>query len=178
MATSTDPTTPLERFKTTYILRYRILLILSTLGTAVSLAGIQSLPSSIGQLSNYPVYSLASMLSLIVVLPLAIAALVLLWHKHPTGIRLKLLSYAIGAGLVIISLFTIPPTLIADTATRLAEQMSGQGYILTVQSAEALTELSVYSAFIFTLISYGIFARLWWTAWKKQCKADSKQKNA
>lgn len=171
------PPTPFEQFKKKFVLLYRVLLVLGILAVLASLTSLTNLRSIFGHFSTDAMYATSSLIAALVVPALMISSLILLWHKHPVGIRLRLAGYGVSIASSIIGLFTSSATLeritkeVIDAAVR-----DGNGAI-TSEFAASITEASFYGTLYVSIGISLLFAWLWWKAWKKQIKADTK-KNA
>lgn len=168
------PDTPFTRFTARYTTLYRILLILGILSVALSLPGIVNVRLLFATFSADPFYAISGMVSTFIVLPLMISSLILLWHKHPMGIRIRLGGYVGSITAAVLALFTSESTLksITDQAIEDAKRSGGTTLdpVITTQIAQA----SFYGALYISILVSIIFAWLWWKAWKKQTKADLK----
>lgn len=168
-----QPITPFEQFKRTYTPLYRVLLVLGLFSVLFSLASIPSVRTLIEYLSQDIYYALHGLISLLIVLPLMIASLILLWHKHPVGIRLRLAGYGVSIVASIVGLFTSQETIAALAATvQQANPQSTAG--LSPEAAASITEASFYTTLYLSMFISLLFAHLWWKAWKKQLKKDKK----
>lgn len=169
------PETPFEQFKKRFVPLYRVLLILGVLAILMSLTALSSLRSVFGHFSTDPAYATSSLISALAVPALMISSLILLWHKHPVGIRLRLVGYGVSIGASIIGLFTSSATIeritkeVIDAAIR-----DGNGAI-TREFASSVTEMSFYGTLYVSIGASLLFAWLWWKAWKKQIKTDTKK---
>lgn len=163
---------PSEEPQRKYITFYKVLLVLSTLGTLVSLTGISGLRGILEIAETEPAYAWISIAGLLVSLPLALAALLLLFHKHPAGIKIKLASYAV---IIVTTLLSVP---FAGGALERAEeetlrQLEEQNLPLDPELISLTTTVVFYGAVAGTVIFSVLFATLWWNAWKKQVAYDT-----
>lgn len=174
MTSKLSPTslTPFEMFKQRFTLLYRILLLLGIFSAILSLTSITTITKSIGYLASDISYAISGILAVLVVLPLMIASLILLWNKHPAGIRLRLLAYGLSALCTGLMLLAAPETIapFIDSAVE-AAQKSGAG--IDDKSARMIAETSYYGTLYATIATSGLFAWLWSVAWKKQKKHDT-----
>ena len=170
------PKTPYEIFKQRYTPLYRVLLILGILAALLSLASLTNLRTIFGYFQTDPAYAISSLISALVVPALMISSLILLWHKHPTGIRLRLVGYSISILASIIGLFTSSATLeritkeVTDAAIR-----DGNG-IITEDIAASITQASFYGTLYIGIGVSLLLSWLWVKAWKRQMKVDAKKK--
>ena len=156
--------------KITYIQFYKVMLILSTIGTAISAASLLSLPKAIGDFPIAPAYHVILLLNYTVLL-VSIVALVLLWKKQREGIILKIGTYIAYIILAVIALFTIEPYvqhLIATSINEAGPQAAGAENVITF-----IVKITSYSAHIFSVVIDIVFMLLWRSAWKKQVEEDS-----
>ncbi len=169
-----EPETPLERFKTMYVPLYRVLLVLGFLSVIISLPGVLNIRQILDFISTDPYYAASGLVSVFIVLPLMISSLFLLAQKHPTGIQLRLGGYAASIIAAVLGLFTSRETILTltrDTVETTARSNAGISHELALQ----ITEIT-YSTLLYISIAIALlFAWLWWTAWKKQMKADTKK---
>ena len=88
---------------------------------------------------------------------------------------MRLVGYGVSIGASIIGLFTSSATIeritkeVIDAAIR-----DGNGAI-TREFASSVTEMSFYGTLYVSIGASLLFAWLWWKAWKKQIKADTKK---
>ena len=172
------PDTPFERCKKTFTPLYRTLLILGMLAALMSLTSLTSLRSIFGYFAADPMYGTSSLVAALVVPALMIASLILLWHKHPTGIRLRLIGYGISIAASIIGLFTSPATLERITKEVVDAAIRDSNGTISSEMAASLTEASFYGALYLSIVLSLVFAWLWWKAWNRQMKVDAKKKAA
>ncbi len=171
------PDTPFTRFAARYTPLYRTLLILGIISIALSLPGIANIRLLFSTFPTDPFYAISGMVSTFIVLPLMISSLILLWNKHPMGIRIRLGGYAGSIAAATLALFTSESTLksITDQAIEDAKRSGGTTLdpVITTQIAQA----SFYGALYISMLISILFAWLWWKAWKKQAKTDLKTVN-
>lgn len=174
MTTRQSSDTAWRRFSKRYIPLYRTLLILSSLAMVLSLFNVGSIRTSISHLGSDPIYAWAGIASTLIVLPLSLAALILLWHKHPLGIRLKLLSYLVAILVTIAGFFTSGVTLQAaiNTSTDQVKRSGASG--LDEASITRIAEFSFYGSLWLAIAASVVFALLWWRAWRRQQRHDTK----
>ncbi len=156
-----------------YIGFYLTLLILSTVGTSFGIFGLFGIPEVIRQFELSPLYASLSLFNVLVILPVAIWALVLLWLKRPLGIWLKLGTYAVSIVSSAISLFAVSPIIKDFTKKALAEAAKSSDQKLSSSLVEGITSFTIYAGFTLAIAVSVIFGLLWWFAWKKQAEADS-----
>lgn len=173
--TETAPKTPYELFKQRYTPLYRVLLILGILAALLSLASLTNLRSLFDYFQTDPAYATSSLIAALIVPALMISSLILLWYKHPTGIRLRLVGYSLSILASIIGLFTSSATIeritkeVTDAAIR-----DGNG-VITGDFAASVTQASFYGTLYVGIGASLLFSWLWVKAWKRQVKADTKK---
>lgn len=168
------PTTPFMRFKSSYTPLYRALLVLSSLAVLISLAGLTNIRTALGYLQSDTLYALSGLITILIVPIFMISSLILLWHKHPFGIRLRLIGYLVSTIATIFGFFTSQETLnsIVQQALEASKQTQGS---LTPEMAASIGEASFFGALYIALAANLLFALLWWKAWKKQVRVDAKR---
>ena len=167
--------TPFERFKKTYTPLYRVLLILGVLAIFMSLAALTNLRTILNYFTSDPVYAISGTVSALVVPAFMIASLILLWKKHPTGLRLRLVGYAISIGASLLALFTSKETLTNATREVIEAAVRDGNGAITKELATSLTHASFYGSLYVSVGLSLLFAWLWWKAWKRQMKVDHKK---
>jgi hypothetical protein len=153
----------------TYIQFYKVMLILSTIGTALATLGFLSLPETINDFHVAPAYHVTLLLNYVVVL-VSIVALVLLWKKRVEGIQLKIGTYIAFIVLSLIGLFLMEPYvqhLISVGLTEAGSAAAETGIVITL-----VTKIVGYGALVFSIIIDVVFMLLWRSAWKKQVEED------
>jgi putative flippase GtrA len=154
----------------TYVPFYKVMLILSTIGTALAAFSLFSLPQAINEFSIAQAYHIGLYLQFVVTI-VSIVALVLLWKKRVEGIQLKIGTYIAFILIAIVSFFTVEPYLQHIVATSLAEAGSD------APTVEPLIKIIIpaftYGGLIIAIVIDTIFAFLWRAAWKKQKEEDS-----
>lgn len=171
---STEPvpqTTPLYQ-EGRYTKFYLTMLILSTIGTALGLLGLFTVPQSLNELNTNPALSIFSLFDTLIILPVAIVALVLLWQKKRLGLWLKLGTYAASILSVIVSLFFINDILkqTVDIAVKdLPANDASRDFVISFTTA------ALYGSMILAVIISIAFGLLWWFAWKNQAAADAQK---
>lgn len=174
MPVSSETPSILTRFKETYAPRYRILLILSSIAAVLSLTSVGSIRTALEHLHADFFYALGGIITVGVVTPLLIASIILLWYKHPVGIRLRLAAYAASMVAVSSCFFTSRAT-IDETIHHAIEQAKASGSSMPPETVARITEISFYGALVTSIMLNIVFAILWWTAWKRQRAFDKKQ---
>lgn len=166
------PPTPFEHFKKTFIPPYRVLLALGLFSILFSLTSISGVATLLDYLSTDIFYALYGLTSLFIVLPLMIASLILLWHKHPTGIRLRLAGY--GASLIsaVLGLFTASSTIETLTESVREATLQTSSGAISSELAASLTETSFSATIYLSMLASLLFAYLWWRTWKRQVRID------
>lgn len=154
--------------KRRYVPFYLTMLILSTIGTSVSVIGIFGLQETITNLPTAPVFYSAAIISTLAWI-VSVVGLIFLWQKNPLGIQLKLTSYAVQFVATAASLVTIRPFLteIIDTAVR-----EGKGEISRVMAEQVVTGI-VFVVYGLSLVMTALFAFLWYKAWQSQSEEDT-----
>ena len=166
-----------QRFKATYTPLYRVLLILSSLA---AIYGLVSLPAGIGPafeaLASDTIRGIGLLVNLFVVLPLSLAALFLLWNKHPVGITLKLASYGLAIIATSLSFFASSATLqtIIDASAASLKDNPQTATVLGPDAVASIATTSFYTSIVIVIIGNLIFAWLWWRAVRRQTRADAK----
>ena len=152
---------------------YLTLLILSTIGTALSLPELWIVRQSIGDLATNPIGAAANLASALVILPIAIIALVLLWRKDSFGIWLKLSAYVATIIVAIANLSVAEQTLKRAVAQAVADDAKQGASSLGSNLITTIVTNTYYAAFVVTIVTSITFGCLWWFAWKKQVAADN-----
>lgn len=152
---------------------YLTMLILSTIGTVLSLTELWAILPSINEMTTNPINSIANLTSAAVILPVAIAALVLLWLKKPLGIWLKLSTYAATIIVTSANFLVVEQTLKSAIAQAIAEDAKQGANRLGDNLITAVTTGAYYAGLTITIIASITFGILWWFAWKKQVESDS-----
>ena len=173
MTQQSSSDTPLARFKATYTPLYRVLLVLGSIAALMSLAGISNLQTIIGYFSSDVFYATSGIITAIIVPLFMISSLILLWNKHPTGIKLRLTGYALSVVATIIGLFTSQRTL-TDITKNVLESAESATHVIGPEFATDITEVSFYGSLYVSIGASLLFAWLWWKAWKKQSYRDKK----
>jgi len=152
---------------------YLTLLILSTVGTSLGVGGLLNIPESIRNFEISPLYSILNLFTVLVILPVAVWALVLLWLKRPLGIWLKLGTYAASI-LCAVGLLILVSTghLIRDLANQAFDKIPADQKIDPLL-IERVVSITLYIGLGLAIIASVVFGLLWWFAWKKQKEADS-----
>ena len=169
-SSSAQPLPPIERPRKKYTTFYLTLLILSTAGTTLALLGLLELPKTIGYLSTDTAYAIASLVSMCIVWPISVVALVLLWLKHPVGIWLKLGSYGVSLIATLVAVFTASGVLQKELASQLSDQATAG---LSESTLMAVTNAAFYIAIVFSVIVSIAFALMWWFAYRGQAREDA-----
>lgn len=175
--TEIAPKTPYEIFKQRYAPLYRVLLVLGVIAAFLSLASLTNVRTIFGYFQSDPIYATSSLMTALIVPALMISSLILLWHKHPTGIRIRLIGYGVSIAASAIGLFTSPTTLerIAKEVTDAAIRNSNG--VMTENLAASITQTSFYGALYISIGVSLLFAWLWLKAWKRQMKVDTKKQS-
>lgn len=163
--TAGKPTLSLEGLSYTNF--FKTMLILSTVGTAISGLGLLGLLSLPADFATSPLLGISSSLNY-VISALSVWALVLLWLKKPLGIHIKLACYA--ASLVVTVGFVLSSGALIRTTV---EATNRAGHGIDASSFEAFVRLGLYASYCLMVIRTIVFGLLWWQAWKKQLAADS-----
>lgn len=174
MATSSQSSNIFIRFKSTYAPLYRTLLILSSIAALLSLADVGSIRVALDRLHMDLFSAVSGIITVCIVTPLLIASIILLWYKHPAGIRLRLAAYAASIVAVSFGFFTSRDT-INETIQHSIEQAKASGSSMPSETVARITETSFYGALIVSIIISIGFAILWWIAWKRQISYDKSQ---
>lgn len=164
-----------ENEKRTYITFYRVMLILSTIGTSVAVLGILSTTNTLALHGIAPLFVTCAIL-LNVVAVVNIVALVLLWQKNPLGISLKISAYIVSIVVTAIGLTGAQPY-ISHVTEKTTEQVKSQSPAVAQQVINLIPEVvtyMVYTALTLSIIGSVVFALLWQRAWKKQRLADER----
>jgi hypothetical protein len=154
----------------TYIQFYKVMLILSTIGTALATLGFLSLPQTISDFYVAPAYHVTALLNYVFIL-VSIVALVLLWKKRVEGIQLKIGTYIAFIILALIALFTVEPYVQHLISVGLTEAGPNAAEVEIV--IKLVTKILSYGALVFAIIVDVVFMLLWRSAWKKQVEEDS-----
>lgn len=162
---TTHPTT------SRYVTFYKVMLILSTIGTSLGVLGLISLPAAIAEFHYSPIYAIAASLDAAVLFA-SIAALVLLWQKKLIGYQLKISTYVASIMVAIFGLFGIP-----SYSRYAAEQAIADSKDMTADMISFIygfTEVAMYVATALAIAIAVTFLLLWRAAWKRQMAADKK----
>lgn len=142
------------------------MLILTTIGTAFSLWGVLDIYPLIAHFSAGPLYA-GLMLASLAVLPLAVAALILLYRKQKLGLTLILTSLAInfviGLGLLLCTDQMVAHTL-ASTASQDIAAFGDKDSFITFTKVLWYVITVIGELFVITA------AVLWHFAWQDQIK--------
>jgi hypothetical protein len=161
---SVKPLTEAPRYTTFY----RVMLILSTIGTSLS---VLSLPVALLSIRDdfavsvpFASLSIGTYLATVV----SVAALIFLWQKrNPLGIYLKIGTYAVLFIVSVGQLFFLEPV-IADAVQQIMKEDTGQ----SEEAVRAASSLGIYTAYALTFVSTIVMSTLWWFAYKGQRAAD------
>ena len=167
---STQPLPPIERPRRKYTNYYLPLLILSTVGTGLSLTSLIELPQVVGYLSTDTAYAVAWLLSVFFIWPIAVIALVLLWRKHPVGIWLKLGTYGLSIITTLVMAFTASGVLQKELSAQLRDQAAAG---LSESTLMSITNAAFYVSILFSIIMAIAFALMWWFAYRGQVREDT-----
>ena len=167
---STQPLPPIEQPRKKYTTFYLTLLILSTVGTSLSLTSLIELPQVVGYLSTDTAYAVAWLLSVFFIWPIAVIALVLLWRKHPVGIWLKLGTYGLSIITTLVMAFTASGVLQKELSVQLRDQATAG---LSESTLTSITNAAFYASIVFSVIMAIAFALMWWFAYRGQVREDS-----
>lgn len=162
------PETPYTRFKRTYTPLYRTLLILGILAALLSLTNFGNVRSLLESFDTDVMYAVSGCITTLVLPALMIASLILLWHKHPTGIRLRLAGYATSVVASTLGLFTKPETLSTLTQSVIEASQRAGNTVISDELAASMTHTTFYGALYVSIGASLLFAFLWWKAWKHQ----------
>ena len=167
---STQPLPPIEQPRRKYTNYYLTLLILSTVGTSLSLTSLIELPQVVGYLSTDTAYAVAWLLSVFFIWPIAVIALVLLWRKHPVGIWLKLGTYGLSIITTLVMAFTASGVLQKELSVQLRDQATAG---LSESTLMSIANAAFYASIVFGIIMAIAFALMWWFAYRGQVREDS-----
>ena len=167
---STQPLPPIERPRKKYTTFYLTLLILSTVGTSLSLTSLIELPQVVGYLSTDTAYAVAWLLSVFFIWPIAVIALVLLWRKHPVGIWLKLGTYGLSIITTLVMAFTASGVLQKELSVQLRDQATAG---LSESTLTSIANAAFYVSIVFSVIMAIAFALMWWFAYRGQVREDT-----
>lgn len=155
-----------------YAPMYKVMLILSTIGTAFGVIGLFSLPELLAALDQSRLYVTCAVLLCANTL-VSIAALVLLWQKNHTGYLLKLSTYLVVIVACAVSLFGVD-SYSEYSVNKSLEQLTSEG--VNSPEIERMTRVVIPAAtkasIVIGIVQAGVFALLWRTAWKKQVLYD------
>ena len=110
------------------------------------------------------------MVSMLLVYPVSITALVLLWRKQIVGLWLKIASYAASIMLSIVSMLVATGVLQEEVKAALA---SAESQALPRSVMEGIITGTYYTGMIFGIFVSIVFALLWVFAWRSQRRADN-----
>lgn len=162
--------TPLNASR--YIGFYLTMLILSTAGTSFNLFNFVGITDTLQLFDKSPLFVIFDLVTILVVIPLSIWALVLLWLKRPLGIWLKLGTYTLSIVSYVVLLITASPIVRHFTDQVLAE-MAKSNQTVTTAFVEGFTATIFYGGLIISIVVAIVFGLLWYFAWKKQTEADA-----
>jgi hypothetical protein len=152
---------------------YLTLLILSTIGTVLSLPELWAVRESISQLTANPINAIANLASALVILPIAVVALILLWRKDSFGIWLKLSTYAATIVVTVANLLVAEQTLKSVLAQAITDDAKQGTSALGSHLITTIITSTYYTGLIVAIVASVVFGILWWLAWKKQITADN-----
>jgi len=152
---------------------YLTMLILSTIGTTLGVIGLWGIIDTIEMFDRSPVYAVFSLINVLVVLPIAIWALILLWFKHPLGIWLKLSTYGASIICAIGLLLSASPIITFLSSEAITQVRTSSDQALSNSFIESITTIALYGGLVLSIVVSIVFGLLWYFAWKKQSKADS-----
>ena len=167
---STQPLPPIEQPRKKYTNYYLTLLILSTVGTGLSLTSLIELPQVVGYLSTDTAYAVAWLLSMFFIWPMAVIALVLLWRKHPVGIWLKLGTYGLSIIATLVMAFTAGGVVQKELSAQLRDQATAG---LSESTLMSIANAAFYASIVFSIIMAIAFALMWWFAYRGQVREDA-----
>ena len=167
---STQPLPPIEQPRKKYTNYYLTLLILSTVGTGLSLTSLIEMPQVVGYLSTDTAYAVAWLLSMFFIWPMAVIALVLLWRKHPVGIWLKLGTYGLSIIATLVMAFTAGGIMQKELSAQLRDQATAG---LSESTLMSITNAAFYASIVFSIIMAIAFALMWWFAYRGQVREDT-----
>lgn len=168
---STPPVVNTPHESPRYTKFYLTLLILSTIGTALSLYSLFNIPTIIEQFDLSPTYAIFGLANVVIML-VSVVALVLLWQKNIAGLWLKLGSYA-ASFVAIIGMALSSGPILELTFDEIKESLARDGISTDPALIDDLVSMFYYAGIAIGLIVIVTFAILWWFAWKNQQKADS-----
>ena len=146
-----------------YIGFYLTMLILSTVGTSFSLFNLIGIADTLQLFDKSPLFVIFDLVTVLVVLPVSIWALVLLWLKRPLGIWLKLSTYAVSVISYIVLLVTASPLIRYYTDQVLAE-MAKSDQTISTSFIEGFTAAMIYGGLVLSIIVSIVFGLLWYFA--------------
>lgn len=156
----------------TYTTFYRVMLILSTIGTSFGVLGTLSLPELLASREHAPLY-VACLLIMHAVTLVSIAALVMLWQKKYMGYLLKLSTYAVLIIACVVALFGVDAYSqysVDQSLTQLANEGISDSQI--EQITRTVVPFFIKASVVLGIIQAAVFAILWRAAWKKQLAYD------
>lgn len=169
MTKQTSPSTPA---RTTYTSFYLVMLIITTIGVASSAWGVFEVFNLFAYFSAAPLYA-SLMLTSLALLPVSIAALILLYQKLKPGLVLLLVSLAIDFVIALALLFCTDQMISYTLATSSPQDIDGSGGI---EFFTTFMTIVWYAALIIGNTLILAAAILWHFAWRNQLAADKKQK--
>jgi hypothetical protein len=151
---------------------FKVLLILSTIGTSLSIIGglISSvqIPASFSVNLAYGIMTVTSYITVII----ATIGLWFLWKKKYIGLILKLSSY----GLTVLSsciMLAISQPIIEDTVKNIRDQTIQSGQEINLKLIEAVVNLTFSLTYVAAIVGSVTFGILWCFAWRSQQKYDA-----
>lgn len=153
-----------------YVTFYKVMLILSTIGTALATINLVSLPTAIAEFNQSPIFGVTALFN-VVILAASILALVLLWQKKKFGYQLKISTYIASIVVTLISLFGA-----SSYSKYAADQAIAETPEITESMAQlvrTITEVTLYVGIAFSIAISVTFLLLWRAAWKRQSEADA-----
>lgn len=173
MTTRSHKKTSIKKPQSPYSRYFKTLLILSTIGTSLSLlGGLLSLPQIGSSFSIGLGYGLLTVVSYLTAIVAAVGVWYL-WKKQPIGLVLKLTAYGVTVATSIIMLYIDKPV-IAATVERVREQTALSGKVVNDKLIDSVVNLMFSFTYVGAVIVSVTFGLLWWYAWKSQQKHDQK----
>jgi hypothetical protein len=160
-----------KKTRSRYTTFYKVMLILSTIGTSFGVLGLLSVPDIINEFSISPLFGIG-MIALSAIALVSIVALVLLWQKQVEGYILKIGSYVASIVAVFLCLLGAQPYV-----RWVIEQTEGFPGDLSASEAAAVSsviEFIFYAGLVMNIIINITLLLLWRSAWKRQLASDKK----
>lgn len=154
--------------KSTYTTFYLVLLILLTVSTIFGLFGFGSIDETIAAIQTQPGIAYTALAQHAVTIIMAVG-LIFLYKKDKRGLIFVLSGYGVAIILSLLFLFFKDP-LVQDITRQLTAEGNRE---VTPELASQIANTVLTITPILNAVASGLFATLWYFAWKKQAAYDS-----